>query len=657
MTRMWAPISTSPDSKKTPSARSKHSATLLGGHVYLLGGRNGNLPLKDLWRYSIAENKWEVLQPSGDKPPCLQEHSAVVYKDCIYVFGGELGFSACNETPLWVYNVKSNTWRKIKVQKGTNVPKGRRGHSALVHRGSMLLYGGYRDLRGSSSELWAFHFETESWHLLAMNKDGPPARHKHSAVIHDEAMWIYGGMTDLHERGDLWRFDLVCKRWSLVKCKINPGALHSHSVCKLPSSMVIFGGEHAGQLCNELWRFHFGSETWEKVTTDGNRPQPRSECVALPVSELLLQDYNNPRTSPPAAAPPRRCRGSGTERIISFCDRDSDDDGLAPRKPPASTPTMNLNILKEITKLSQINLSRFKNQQTKNCHYSVLSSNESLNSSDSEPSRHEMSFREMVKSQSANIIARSLISPQVPQPLINFSSLSRDPCSVPNFKSLAACTLTPVEATKLVYLDDEQAPSSLVQSPKIEDFSIIHQKFQPNRLNRRSFPTSASARFGNPYVTPEESSDQTSDYASIETMNRLSFQETKRTPLSFANPNYLGPDVQTMISRRSCVKVLNSPPDSLLEDNLGRSNSRQEMVEMKPIPPRSLSLVNSHSSQMAKDRDRVQSAKKSRAYSAGRYDRETAFSIFLVGGKEQGQVTVFKRPISIWKLSLSRRIY
>lgn len=38
------------------------------------------------------------------------------------------------------------------------MPRGRRGHSALVHRGAMLLYGGYRDLRGSSNELWAFHF-------------------------------------------------------------------------------------------------------------------------------------------------------------------------------------------------------------------------------------------------------------------------------------------------------------------------------------------------------------------------------------------------------------------------------------------------------------------------------------------------------------------
>lgn len=41
---------------------------------------------------------------------------------------------------------------------GVSTPKGRRGHTALVHRGSMLVYGGYQDLKGSCSELWAYHF-------------------------------------------------------------------------------------------------------------------------------------------------------------------------------------------------------------------------------------------------------------------------------------------------------------------------------------------------------------------------------------------------------------------------------------------------------------------------------------------------------------------
>jgi hypothetical protein len=60
-----------------------------------------------------AESRWEQLQPSGERPPCLQEHSAVAYKDSIYVFGGEVGFSAGTETPLWVYQIKVG--RQVRV--------------------------------------------------------------------------------------------------------------------------------------------------------------------------------------------------------------------------------------------------------------------------------------------------------------------------------------------------------------------------------------------------------------------------------------------------------------------------------------------------------------------------------------------------------------
>jgi len=40
----------------------------------------------------------------------------VAYKDCLYVFGGELGFSAGTETPLWVYNVKVTARRDGHVR-------------------------------------------------------------------------------------------------------------------------------------------------------------------------------------------------------------------------------------------------------------------------------------------------------------------------------------------------------------------------------------------------------------------------------------------------------------------------------------------------------------------------------------------------------------
>ncbi|KAI5745257.1 hypothetical protein M8J76_009536 [Diaphorina citri] len=640
---MWSSVASSSESE-CPSARSKHSATLLGGDIYLLGGRNGNLPLKDFWRYSLSENKWEQLHPSGDNPPCLQEHTAVVHKDCIYVFGGE-----------------NNQWRKFCSQRGANVPRGRRGHSALLYRGAMLIYGGYRDLKGSSNELWAFHFDTESWHLLSCGKNCPPARHKHSAITHGDAMWIYGGMTDLHDRADLWRFDLQSKRWTPIKCKVSPGSLHSHAACKLPSSMLLFGGERGGHPNNELWRFHFGSLLWEKVSTDGVKPHPRSESVALTLSELLFSQNSNKYERTQSHDYQNNILPL-TQNNINILDKNHRSNFDMKRKTATTPNSCNLNILKEISKLSQKNLPLLSQNR---CSYIALNSNgsnESVNNSDIDES--PCMKRELVpskRSQSTNMISRTPLSPTTPMTNKDFTmsfQMTRDNSSVPNFN--CSSLLTPVEVTKLVYLDGEEAPVM----HKVEDFSSIHQRFHPNntKMNRRSYPSSGSAsvRFGNPITTPEE----TSDYASLETVHnqndKLKSQRTDSVK-SFSNPNYMGPDVQSILSKQKDYnKTLNSPADSVLEDRIGRATSRPDYLEMKPIPPRSLSLAPSTNCYSKQEAVRK---RNNRCSSAGRYEERyekppiTKLCVFLIGGKEQGQVTVFRRPLSIWKLSLPRHIH
>lgn len=52
---MWNAVVSEDTSSPAPSARTKHSATLLGENVYVLGGRNGNIPLKDFWKYNLGE--------------------------------------------------------------------------------------------------------------------------------------------------------------------------------------------------------------------------------------------------------------------------------------------------------------------------------------------------------------------------------------------------------------------------------------------------------------------------------------------------------------------------------------------------------------------------------------------------------------------------
>jgi hypothetical protein len=414
--------------------------------------------------------------------------------------------------------------------------------------------------------------------------------------------------------------------------------------------------------------------------------------------------------------------------------------------------------------------------------------------------------------------------------------LPRDPISVPNFgaiSSLPTPVLTPIEVTRLVFVDTDDdnetedvftsqssphcneghvihvqpMPSSAVN---LRDFSIIHQQFQPRledsakRQNNNcsshllaagdaatavpvyqnigkpsGIPKSASVRFrGGQFVTElEETSDETvstSDYASIETMNRiasvssysmcnkpspvdnqfLTYQQNvecglgksggksngkaktpnRDGPFGFCNPNYLGPDIQTILASagqrkswqvttpttsendtsdppnkqhfQTYARLLNSPPDSVLEDASGRSISRQfyqeELMElqsldsscsqspsqattpgvptpnksscMERIPPQFLALGSPYSTNSMG----VEKRKKSRASSASRAEKQifgygleheneediscfgtepsVPLYMFVLGGKEQGQVTVFKRPVSVWKLQLAPNI-
>ena len=52
---MWTSVVPLTSEAKVPSSRSKHASVLHGQHLYLLGGRNGNVPLKDFWKYHIGK--------------------------------------------------------------------------------------------------------------------------------------------------------------------------------------------------------------------------------------------------------------------------------------------------------------------------------------------------------------------------------------------------------------------------------------------------------------------------------------------------------------------------------------------------------------------------------------------------------------------------
>lgn len=321
--------------------------------------------------------------------------------------------------------------------------------------------------------------------------------------------------------------------------------------------------------------FNLDTETWEKVHTTYLQPPPICEAITLTVLETTTTStIRNSREN--GVQSPIVVRRSRSGRSVDRQPQNSGDceyyngnnnhqwHQSRPESRASSSGGSNVNILKELSKLSQLNLYRLAHNKT----YSVLSSTDSMMSSDASHHQHhhqkqnQQQQQNMVKSQSVNVIARSLISPVVsntspPGYKSSFPPcrIPRDPMSVPNF----GVALTPVEATKLVYLEGEEAPCS----PRVEidhDFGAVHMRFHPNgpssshnkMLNRRSYPmtSSASARFGNPYSTPEEPGEITSGYVSIETIHQ---SPNGDGPMCFSNPNYMVADIQNAISKGMVV--------------------------------------------------------------------------------------------------------
>ncbi len=72
-----------------------------------------------------ADNTWTQLSTEGEFPGSLQEHTMVGYRDTLYVFGGEVGFSNGVETPLWMYSISVRTSFTLKYP----IVSGRGQHS------------------------------------------------------------------------------------------------------------------------------------------------------------------------------------------------------------------------------------------------------------------------------------------------------------------------------------------------------------------------------------------------------------------------------------------------------------------------------------------------------------------------------------------------
>lgn len=118
--RKWVQIKTEPDPRKGefPAPRKFHSlAQLANGKVFIAGGRNDSVTLRDIWRLDLATRTWAKLDKCR-LPYRLFFHDAAATADgCMFLFGGVRGdLSGSRTNKLFKVFVEVPTLRGIAAE-------------------------------------------------------------------------------------------------------------------------------------------------------------------------------------------------------------------------------------------------------------------------------------------------------------------------------------------------------------------------------------------------------------------------------------------------------------------------------------------------------------------------------------------------------------
>lgn len=153
--------------------------------LYLFGGQLENDVYNDLYLFELTSFKlpkarWELVEPLNNlRPPPLTNHSMSVYKNKIYVFGGVYNNEKVSND-LWCFDTVINKWLQLATSGQAPLPVNE--HSAAVVGDRLFVYGG-NDFSGVIYDsLYCLDLHSLKWTKLSkeLSEGGPGPRCGHS---------------------------------------------------------------------------------------------------------------------------------------------------------------------------------------------------------------------------------------------------------------------------------------------------------------------------------------------------------------------------------------------------------------------------------------------------------------------------------------------
>lgn len=219
--------------------------------VYFYGGYDDRQDehVNTVYQLDLEKRVFSVVISNGTLPRPTAYHTAVTYNQKMYVFGGFTyvqGYSTpgIRNNDLHSFDFVTKTWNKVSYT-GQNPPP-LSGHRAVVVGDNMIVFGGSLDDLQRTNEMWSYNFHTKVWEIVETAGTRPSPRSSHGFLQWGNNFYVFFGWDGENFLEDSYCCNLKTKSWEILDTNAVNLARAYHPVGIVKNFACIFGGFVAG---------------------------------------------------------------------------------------------------------------------------------------------------------------------------------------------------------------------------------------------------------------------------------------------------------------------------------------------------------------------------------------------------------------------------
>ncbi|KAJ2964560.1 hypothetical protein NQZ79_g442 [Umbelopsis isabellina] len=246
------------------------SMTIVGQSVLVFGGfdQYSDEVYNDLYQLTNVGGRYKwtnMLYIKGNRPSKRNDHSAALWQgDKLVIFGGSSDDEVyCNDVSI--LDLSTWTWHQPHIQ--GNLPLGRMKHSATIHNDKLYISGGLCSGQNFSDTIDILDLKTWIW----LPSIPFVRRCQHITFFHRNRLYLYGGLAEKMDRShniSFINFDTYQVTELQVNAPETPSLAGQHFAQVCGDDLVVVVTNPIKQVVSEsttgVWSLDLTSMTWRR---------------------------------------------------------------------------------------------------------------------------------------------------------------------------------------------------------------------------------------------------------------------------------------------------------------------------------------------------------------------------------------------------------